>query len=186
MNLFKCNDVSSSSEPKKRFCGCASNPTELFTAKCELQPSQTTFYERMKDWVELVAPSANRGNTRHQNNKVFLPKNENATNCTFSPDRPSGIIPDWPTKSGRTKEKVEEHCNNAIRNSPSGRICSIIPGFPFHHFVHQCITDIQVLFEFFLQCFDTFMHYQLYVQNLYLQSSTIKLDYYNMNCTLLA
>ena len=147
INLFNYNGVGGRTESSKRFCTCSSIPTDSSTAKCEFQPSQTTFFARMKDWVELVAPRANRDNTLQLNKKVFLPTIENVTNYTFKPDEPTGTIPDWPTKSGRTKDKVEEHCNNAIRNSPSGRICSIIPDFPFHHFVQQCITDIQVLFK---------------------------------------
>ena len=158
-NLFNYKDVSLWPEYPKRFCGCASSSIELSTANCEFQPSQTAFFARMKDWVELVAPSAAKGNRGGLNAKVVLPRNENVTNYTFNPDKPTETVPNWPTKSGRTKEKVEEYCNSTIRNSPSGRICSIIPDFPFYHFVHQCITDIQVLFNVVL-CFDRVMHYQ--------------------------
>ena len=145
--LFNYYGVGRGNKSLKRFCGCVPNSTEVSAVKCKFQPSQATFFARMKHWVELIAPSAQWGNTGHLSSIVVLPISDNVTNYTFKPDEPTGTIPDWPTKSGRTKENVEEHCNNTIRNSPSGKICSIIPGFPFHYFVQQCITDIQVLFK---------------------------------------
>ena len=101
----------------------------------------------MKDWVELVPSNGNNAHKGGPNTVVVLPPNEDDASYKFEPEKPTEIVPEWPTPSGRTKLEVEAYCNDKIRNSASGKICAIIPSFPFHQFVQQCVTDIQVVLQ---------------------------------------
>ena len=99
--------------------------------------------DNSKGWTRLV-PQIVVTTIQQHPNTLPLPKSDPETDYDFKPDEPPGIVPGWPTASGRTKQKVEEYCNSVVRNSTSGQICSIIPDFPIAQYVEQCITDIQV------------------------------------------
>lgn len=133
-------------EPPKPFCSCLSNSSGYFKVNCNYESSQTGYIGSKEGWVQLIPPNAHIARKQNTKTEVVLPLNENPI-YTHKPEEPSGIIPKWPTKSGRTKLEVEAYCNDKIRNSTSGKICAIIPNFPFHLYTQQCVTDIQVFLK---------------------------------------
>ena len=104
-------------------------------------------------WVRLLPPVAILEIQQGPTAAVILPKSDKEANYAFKPDQPTGKIPGWPTSTGRKKEQIERYCNDKIRNSSSGTICSIIPKFPLHQYVQQCMTDIQV-FQWDFLCYE--------------------------------
>ena len=95
--------------------------------------------------IRLLPPIAIQGNHPAGNNGILiLPPIHKHIAYEFNPDVATGIIPGWPSASGRTKKEIQAYCEQALQNSTSWEICSIIPHFPINHYVQQCITDIQV------------------------------------------
>ena len=95
--------------------------------------------------IKLLPPISVEGiHPTNDNGILILPPINIHIDYQFNPDVPSGIIPEWPLASGRTKEEVQAYCEQTMRNSTSWNICSMIPNFPISHYVQQCITDIQV------------------------------------------
>ena len=95
--------------------------------------------------IKLLPPISVQGiHPTDDNGILILPPIDMHVTYDFNPDTTTGLIPDWPLPSGRTKKQVEEYCYQKIRNSTSGRICSFISDFAIHQYVQQCITDIRV------------------------------------------
>ena len=95
--------------------------------------------------IKLLPPISVQGiHPTNDNGILILPPIDIHIAYEFNPDATTGIIPDWPLPSGRTKKQVEEYCYQKLRNSTSGRICSIILDFAIQQYVEQCITDIRV------------------------------------------
>ena len=143
--LFNYNDDDHRVQSSIKFCSCVSNSIGISNVTCKYKASPQRHLGSIEGWVELVPPNGNIELKGSPNAVVILPLNEDDTNYEFEPENMTNVIPQWPTPSNRTKLAVEAYCNNIIRHSTSGKICSIIPSFPFHHFVLQCITDIQVV-----------------------------------------
>ena len=122
-----------------------------------LQCPYTTIYHRedfetsSSGWTELRysnfknCPNARK--RRSVQNYIILPNDVEGTDYIYDP-KPIGNItlPKWPTASGKTLERVQNYCRNAIMNSETGSVCSEVPGFNFTTFLLQCVEDIKVLF----------------------------------------
>ena len=144
-SLFEYVDNGGKTLPKESFCSCESKASGESKVTCKSNKSERpTNYDQIDDWDELVSPNAITTGEGIRNKRVILPKNDQDVNYKYNPDQPSGIIPSFPTKSGRPEVEVKAYCSNAIRNSSAGRICSAIPDFPFDHYIKQCVKDIQV------------------------------------------
>ena len=129
----------------KKFCSCTSKSNSVLEdCSSNSNVNRPSYFENLKNWVELVSPYDKRVVKEDDDKHLQLPFHSKEVNYDYQPKQPDSKQPTWPTKSGRTRAGVEAFCNTAIRNSTVGKVCSKIWKFPFDHYVQQCMDDIQV------------------------------------------
>ena len=139
-NLFKYKDTGKRIDPPKRFCSCSTSPSGDSISKCDSISAKPSDQDNTKKYTQLVPAIAVQG--KNIAKTVVLPDVDG--DYDFEPEEPPKVTPGWPTASGRTKQQVEAYCIAQIKNSASGKICSIIPDFPIDQYIQQCIVDIKV------------------------------------------
>ena len=153
-NLFNYKATGNRVLPPKRFCSCASSPSGGSIAICDYISAKSSYMDDSNGLIRLLPPIAKHGiHSTGGNGILILPPIDIHTTYDFNPDVTTGIIPDWPLASGRTKKEVEDYCHQKIGNFTSGRICSVISDFSIHQYVQQCIMDIRVNRKIFLISF---------------------------------
>lgn len=83
---------------------------------------------------------------------ITLREDDDIFDYEYDPPQLNFVAATWPTKSGKSQSQVERYCENEVKNSEAGRICSAISYFNFSSYVQQCIEDIQV------QCHNFFLN----------------------------
>ena len=102
--------------------------------------------------VEIVPEEPKDKNADVGDNFVVLPpKDDDSNEKENNPDQTNPGKPTWPTKSGRTREKVEGDCNRALINSEAGKAAMRIPGLSIKTYWQQCVDDMQVRVRWFSQ-----------------------------------
>ena len=141
-----------------RFCQCTApeNVDDDIVIKCN---AKSTTYEDMyridsAGYKEYRFPALQHCGNRQRpstGNEIDLPDSGPHPDYRYDPTNKNVTIPTWPTKNGKTRLEVTNYCNNKIRNSQGGTICSRIDVFDFQPYIVQCISDVQVRYSKNLQ-----------------------------------
>ena len=98
-----------------------------------------------KDMVEIFSEEPKKKRTDGDGPFIVLPSdNGESSEKEYNPGQTNPPTPKWPTESGRTKDKVEEHCSRTLIDSEAGKAAKRIPGFSIKPFWKQCVDDMQV------------------------------------------
>jgi len=143
---FKTGKNSCKENDGRKYCMCNGR-----TSQCPY----TTIYHRedfetsLSGWTEMrysnfkKCPNARK--RRSVQHYIILPNDVEGTDYIYDPKPIVNVtLPKWPTALGKTMEKVQNYCRNAIINSETGKVCSEVPEFNFTTFLLQCVEDIKV------------------------------------------
>ena len=136
-----------------RYCQCTA-PEDFdddIVIKCNTKStSRENIYQiGSAGYKEYRFPSLKHCGNRQRpptDGEIDLPDDEPPPDYKYDPDNKNVTIPNWPTKTGKTRLEVTNYCSNAIKNSQGGRICSKIDFFDFQLYIVQCVSDIRVRF----------------------------------------
>lgn len=145
----KCNK-----QEKARYCQCTApdgaNEDVVIDCSTDLSIYKDKYQLASSGYKEFRFPALEHCEMKKQpTGDLDLPDNKPDTDLYDPKNKTNGTAPTWPTPKGKTKIFVTNYCNNAIRNSQVGKICSKIDSFDFQQHITQCISDIQVRYVIF-------------------------------------
>ena len=129
--------------PEKKYCHCS----DFNTARCNRGSAAEQVELKKRDMTTLVNPAANKCNKRKRRSLdagVVLPEDDDSVFYKYDPAPMEPVNITWPTTSGKTQSQVRSYCNQKLRNSAPGKLCTKLPDFSFDTYVQQCMDDIQV------------------------------------------
>eukprot|EP00795_Rhopilema_esculentum_P008757 gene8757-14783_t len=134
---------------KTKFCTCKSSSDGSSHINCrhESIADRPSYLDTSQGWRELkpLLPSCGERKRRSVEETILIPStNDDDAFYVYHPANISFTVPSWPTPLGKSKLEVEVYCNNTVKNSAPGKICSAIKKFDIDSFTNQCITDVQI------------------------------------------